>query len=784
MIGARIRPLAAAACVGLLIAAPATAIANAHADLRAPQPAASDPQPMTILQQKFELLAQDTFDATFGLPAGLDATTLGTDTALDAPAVDIKVVAFGAITDRKDIERLRDGTSSSALAQVEDTFDISLAAADADPHVTRPAADQLSISVAVEAANTEVGLQLPREGVYPIEIDLRIDGETVAEVLTFVHRRSASESTIGNLPVALLEAQTAPVSVSTDGSVEISKAELADLTELTASLEAMDAVATASDPAAPTLPRAVLVQPSTLQALQTGDPALAARLTAVLSRSELIAAPVLPLDPSAVVAAGRDQLYTDWLRNGEDVVGGIVPGVRADRSLYLATDPISDAAVTKLRDLDDVTIVMAPQLYDRTEGNIADYGDPTWLQTIELVSGAEVPVLRIDPYIGARLDATPANPLSAAIDLMAEVMAVRASLDENGRPVSRTGLLLSRSNGGAIDPALSTELAKLLTQVDGIRVVGPSDLVVTMDSQIVDGSVRPLVMPASTGADLTERFKTVDEVTFEAAAIGSMLPSGDGHHTQWQALIDTLPSTALTDADVEEMATTMRSSFDEFRNGVQGPAPFSFTLTGRTGTIRFQLHNTTDTPLTVMVRLDGAKLTFPDNDQQYTVPPQGIALVKADAESKSNGTSQVIVRILTPTGAQIVPDIALTAQVRALTGLGPLITGAGLLVLLTWWARHWRLSRRRDGASATSTRHPAVRGRRERGDGDGGPDESDGGDGTRPAPDGSAAPSGTEAEHDEHDEHDESASEATAPFERDDPDTLAPDAAASSLPPS
>jgi len=671
-------------------------------------PTAALVEPMSIVAQGFELGAQDTWSVTFTLPAGLDATTLGADGSV----VDLDVRAYGPVTDRKDVARIRDGRSVAVLHELDDTFAVPLALSAADAHVTaRPAADQVTVAIPIETVQSDTGLLLPVEGVYPIELAVTVNGAPASETITFVHRHSAGDPAIGDLPVALLMAQTAAPSLRTDGSVALSDAEHADLTELTESLEAMDAATAAIDAAAPTLPRATIVQPATLQALGEADPELAARLVAVLERSEVLAAPKLPLDPSSVVAAGlaREQIYTDWLRAGEDIVSAAVPGIRTDRSLYLADAPLSDGAAGYLSGTGVDAIVMSPQLYKDTAGSIRDFGDPTWLQTIELTSGATVPVLRIDPYIGERLDATPAEPLAAAIDLMAEVLAYRQFLDDQHRLVSRSGLLLARSDGGAIDPAYAAEIARLLVQVDGLEVVTPGDLVSSMDKQLVDGSLGTLTMPASAGPDLSYHLRAYDIATFDLVGVRLMLPDGDPHVAQWQALIDALPSTALTDQQVATMSADLQAGFDEFRNGVQGPAPFAFTLTGRTGTIRFRIHNNTDTPLTVMVRLAGAKLTFPVNDVLYTIDPQGQKLVTADAESKSNGTSQVIVRILTPSGTQIVPDVALTARVRALTGLGQLITGAGLLVLLTWWVRHWRLSRRRNGAAATTDRHPAVR---------------------------------------------------------------------------
>ena len=125
---------------------------------------------------------------------------------------------------------------------------------------------------------------------------------------------------------------------------------------------------------------------------------------------------------------------------------------------------------------------MGPDLYEQTEGNIADYGDPTWLQSIELLDGATVPVLRIDPHL-ARACSTPIPPTraQAAIDLVAEVLAYRDFLDGIGRPVSRTGLLLARADrrGRSIRTLATAIAGDPRRDVGGVELVTPGDLVST-----------------------------------------------------------------------------------------------------------------------------------------------------------------------------------------------------------------------------------------------------------------------------------------------------------------
>ncbi|MEZ5250057.1 MAG: hypothetical protein R2713_12865 [Ilumatobacteraceae bacterium] len=54
----------------------------------------------------------------------------------------------------------------------------------------------------------------------------------------------------------------------------------------------------------------------------------------------------------------------------------------------------------------------------------------------------------------------------------------------------------------------------------------------------------------------------------------------------------------------------------------------------------------------------------------------------------------------------LAPEIVLTARVNSLAGLGQLLSGAGALLVLTWWARHTRTNRRKQAASRIASRHP------------------------------------------------------------------------------
>jgi hypothetical protein len=103
------------------------------------------------------------------------------------------------------------------------------------------------------------------------------------------------------------------------------------------------------------------------------------------------------------------------------------------------------------------------------------------------------------------------------------------------------------------------------------------------------------------------------------------------------------------------------------------------------------------------------KLTFPEGDQVVTASPQGITDVAIPVVARSNGSFPVTLDVLTPDGGlPLANTLFLKARVSALTGLAQLLTGGGLLVLLVWWVRHMRTTRRVRRHGATMEHHPAT----------------------------------------------------------------------------
>lgn len=746
--GAAILAVAAvpAAIVGVLGTAPAPVWASA-------------PQ-FGVIRQSFNLEADGRFRIVLTLPKGVEPTPTG---------FVVRVTASAAVTTREDV-------ADAVAGELPDDVD----AVELPPlAVPRPERGQMVIEVPVEVGDdTPTGLRLQEPGVHPVRVEL-IEGEDVTgEVQTFVNRLPTGDEDgadgLDGMPVAMAVATTTPVVLDDDVEVTLDAPARRELLALADLLEAS------------AVPLSVRVPPAQLTALAGGtadDRALAERLRPLLSEQEVLSAPVLPLDVSLAAEAGQDALYTQWLRDGEDALARVVDAP-TQRTLALVTEPLSRSGGLLLRNLGTRMLVLPSSLYDELPGTLGGFTDSTQLVQIAVDESSTVDAAVVDRIIAPSLTQVTAEPQLHAVRLVADLLAARRQVEDLGDDVRRHSVLLGTPDLSLPSLTGFAAFTDLLASTPGLDPVTVDDLSARTDPLLGPDGAVVVDLPTDVEGDLSPRIDLRNALGLEAISTGSMLPEDDPRATEWARLIDTLPTGALTDARATAVAADMRAEFDALRGSVVLPDGFSFRLTGTTGTVPITLRNDADIPLTVRVRMSSSKLLF-QGDQTVELAPQAYTEVRIDIEARSNGQSSATLEVFTPTGdVRLGAPVVLSVSVTTLTGVGYLLTGAALLVLLTWWVRHIRRNRRGRRAAEAAERHPATR----RADG------SDSGDATLATTAEPSTPMATgEAAGGDHGDGapgDAGAPEVgdpratEGPGAIDDPDDLSPDAATSTLPPS
>jgi hypothetical protein len=707
-----------------------------------PAAAAADVD-LQVVAQVFNLAVGATFDITLGLPDGITSTDLGPDSV-------VTLISHAPIDDRAGFE----GALEGRLGDEVDQYQVSLDPAAADPAVRPSTTDSISLTVPTDAPDVrngstndipsaapasgstsadtspssttptsttepvvvptaDVALSFDGAGVHAVEVEVTLEHGVNRSVTTFVHVIDP-DLPDDDMPVALVMGQTTAPTVDDDGTVAVTDADEAQLAALADTLETLDSVA-AAESGGDGVPRGVFVEPSTLQALHDDDPALAERLVAGLSASDVFSAPVLPLEPSAAAASGQADLYAQFLSRGEDLITDLVPRAQVQRIVHVVRQPFTPQAAALQRTAGARLMVLGFDDYLQADGGNGMFTDTSQLVAIALPNDSSVPAALIDPHIAQRLEDGVGQPVLTSIQVVADLLVIAQSIDQDGGDPSRHGMVLARSDAGVPDAVVMGELSALLLNTDGLRMVEPDRLASSVDQlQAPDGDDVTVELPDQTVDDLDGRMQLIVDISTDVVSFTSMLPDDDPAIQHWLDVLQILPSTAVTDDGAEAMVQGLRDDFDVYLHGIQGPAPFTFTLTGRSSTLSFNFRNTTDTPLTVRMNLSSPKLTFPDGDQTLTLPAQQETEVNVRTTALSNGQSSVFLRLY-PQAAdsdiQLMPEVVLTARVSSLAGLGQLLTGAGLLLLVTWWGRHWQQARRKRMSAGHVVRHPSSNGK-------------------------------------------------------------------------
>lgn len=604
-------------------------------------------------------------------PAGspAPASVAPTTTAAAPPSTvgTATVRVHGRILDRAMLEGAFAGDVGPAIDQLD------VALTDAVTVTGDDVAIDLAVPTSIDPSDTSLTLRLP--GTYPVSVEVRIGDVLLGEHLTFLDRLPTQPDDTPPMGVAIVAALDDLGTAPSDDRLVAARAQLDALVALGSMVDA---------------PLSVAIPP-TLERLLTDDAELAA-LQDALGSSELFALPASQLDPSSAAAAGRADVFSRELREGEDALARLLPQSPTRRAAWLVTAPLSAAAASQLRDpLGFRLLVLDNATYSSLDGNISTFVDPTLSLDVALEGGGTLPATVLSPLgVALERDVTTgmATPADAAVRVLTSLVTARRELG----PELRRNVALATPGLGVPDAQTVALLAELAADSPDVTMTTLSRFVGT-DTMRVDDAPVTLRLPSTAGIDLTARAERIDLLRVAAVSAGSM--STDGTRlTQWQERLDASFSTALDDAAADAALDRVGAEVEAVFSSVQLPEPFTFTLTGRRSNVRVNVRNDAEEERVVVVRATSSKLRFPDGDQEVTLPP-GVTEVLIPVEARSNGTSSVEIQLLTPVfGQRIGPPTFLTARVNALTGLGQVITGGAIVILVTWWLSHLRRRRR------------------------------------------------------------------------------------------
>jgi hypothetical protein len=587
------------------------------------------------------------------------------------PEATIVVTSYQRITDRGTLKEALDGKQGRAI----DTLDFPATT------LATTATGTYELTIPTEASlRTATALELPAAGLYPLIISIQIDKQVLATLRTVAYRLPlASEPVQDTLQVALVAAlSTPPVLPGQDTA--LSTGVLASVQQLIKLKESTLFSLSVSADVLERLPVDLLEQ-----------------LRPALQRSELLSQPHHPLDPSVAAAAGQQALFQAALVEGEDLIAAIGETRQTNRAAWIADQTLSTAGAEMLRLLNVRGAVLTPEAFAQADNSLGPFTDTS--QVVEAVLGnGSLRLAVIDSYSADRLE----DPIGSF-----EQRALFAAAD----------LVVKRDVGSRTlavpDIDLINRIVEMTTAAGAIKYLTLSEALSSTNQLALDGLNISVTLPDISGEGLQARVDQIAEIHSEAVADASMLAPTDSSIGTWFSTLSLLTSTAIDDATAGQAIAGIRTQLDELRACIEPPGAFAFTLSGTTTSIPVTLRNRCDRTLNVKVRVTSSKMTFPDGDQIVELAPNAATDVAIAAAAQSNGSFGVELQLLTPAPddfgreALVGEPVTLRARVNALTGLAQVLTGGGLLVVLTWWLKNARNSRRKRALAEVGDAHPS-----------------------------------------------------------------------------
>jgi hypothetical protein len=236
-------------------------------------------------------------------------------------------------------------------------------------------------------------------------------------------------------------------------------------------------------------------------------------------------------------------------------------------------------------------------------------------------------------------------------------------------------------------------LAALLSGVDG-----SGQIVAAAEPREVLSSVEPagtLSMarrpPPSLSAYANELAATVAQIR----VWDSVLLDDDDRADMLEATLDATAAADVID-QADEWFARARAIVDAQLTGITIPEQQTVTLTEREAELPIRIDNDLGYDANVLLKLDSTRLEVSDQGPRG-IPVQlapGANDLRIPVRARASGSFPLDVSISTPRGNRVLAEGRFSVRTTVLNGVGLALTAGSLLVLLVWWARHFRNGRR------------------------------------------------------------------------------------------
>ena len=598
---------------------------------------------------------------------------------LATPQTVLRVEIHSATTSRAEVRRIVQGSTPS---QIVETVDLDIG------DLTLNDNGDLVAVIASGSAQNEIGLR--KTGVYPVSLSMRTGSIERFRFTTFVNFITGQTSN-NTLSVSVVAELEAPLNQLPNGEIAVIESTRMKLQSLVGALAGEGGS------------MSLAISPELLNSLANSenpnDAALLGSLQLVFSRHQILASTFVPFDVSSAQRSDLELEFTQQLDRGKDILDLRNGDAPINPRTWFSTRPISRDGISLLAQLGYTNVVFSPNAA-RSFGSLGSYSvqyRADYLST----DGPRVSLGVSDPMYAESLSKFTSGAVLTSMGIAAELVTQQSELVRSQNQTLRDHVIVSTLDGSVPNPVLLNSLLVSLSRAPQLAL-RPLSAIPRPTS-----ASTPVNMPSSTEVDLASRRSAINELAALISSTSTMLDSPpQNERMRWDDALMLVQSDRLNSDRFTDYTRGLTAQLRSFRAQVSVPESLTFTLGGKTSDLRLQLRNSSSTPLSVLVTLSSAKLSFPEKPQIVRINANSATDLIIPVVARANGTFPLEVVLYTPDGlTQVGKRIRLSARVSALAGLGQLATGVAILLLMTWWVTHWRKQNR---AKATEN-HPALR---------------------------------------------------------------------------
>ncbi len=412
-----------------------------------------------------------------------------------------------------------------------------------------------------------------------------------------------------------------------------------------------------------------------------------------LSGDEVLSEPYVPVNVAALSEAGIAGEIQAQLTRGTELLRQV--GLHPESGLWV--DTASSFAQGDAANLaSGLQVAGAGQLV-LNDGDLASAGSSnlTFAQpfSLELGNGTDPAALASDSSLSSLFTASPGDPVLGAEQLLAGLSFVHF---ENAFEPDPRGVVVAPPSAWRPSGVFMDTLLSGLTQNPALTPLTLTDLM----SQVPAGGNRE---PSTRRLQAGPAGHSITRAAAQRIAVGRQQLSSysnavSGRPPALTGLGDLLLSTEslrLGDAGRDAALTAYDRAFAAEIGEITLATERTVTFTSQRADIPITVLSSAPYPVTVVVTLASDKFTFPDGSTRQFTLDRPTTSVRVTAQARTSGDRLPIdVTLHTPDGQLLIAQTVLTVQSTEISFVGVALTVLAGAVLLAWWVRTWRRSRR------------------------------------------------------------------------------------------